>query len=79
MALAKATISSTIKGKLDTALGAAEDDAQRVKWCDAIAEAILDVLTNQAQLSGFCNGVTSPAVVGSPCTITNQAVTGNII
>jgi len=52
MALSKATMKSTIKAKMDSYMGAAEDDTKREDFAEALADAMLQILTAQAQVTG---------------------------
>lgn len=52
MALSKATMKSTIKSKMDTYMGSAEDDSKREDFAEALADAMLQILTAQAQVTG---------------------------
>ena len=48
MALSKPTMKSTIKAKMDSIMGTADDDGKRSDFAEAMADAVYDILTAQA-------------------------------
>jgi hypothetical protein len=65
MALSQATLSGLIKTNIETNMGrSAEDSAQLVKICDAIAKAVVDHIKAAAVVS-----VTTPNAQGGVATL----------
>ena len=67
MALSAATIKTTIKNALDAQYGTPKDAVEQEKFTTALANAIFDVLTNQATVSvASVSGVTTGPGVSGP-------------
>jgi len=65
MALAKPTISATVKTALDAEFGATADanaEIERVRFCDAIADALVTILTSQLLVTTTVPGGSSAGV-----------------
>lgn len=79
MALSTAIVSATIKAKLDSQYGPPADPIEQKKFTDAMAEALIEILTNQMTITtnGTCTGATATGPAGGPLPITNQPTTGS--
>jgi len=69
MGITKASLSGKIKANIESLYGSADNQAMLVKFCDAVAQAVVDEIHENATVAST-GTVTAGIAIGSPVSTT---------